>query len=96
LREGYIQPRRNLHQLIEDSFPSFISIFKYVLMLLKQEVPKDNLQIIIELNKKIDFNIDIFSTILSHMAQKDLTSFFPEYLQELEKITAQVDRMGLG
>jgi hypothetical protein len=94
MRSGYLAPMSNISELIQISLPSFLLVFKYLLILNEESVPKDKIKIIENLSNKIEFNTKIFITILNNLNNKKLlNSCFSEYLIELEKIINQVDKI---
>lgn len=93
LREGYIQPRRDVSFLIRESLPFLISIFKYLLVIHKKSVPKGNSEVILYLSDELKFDRDVFYKILGHLHEKDLEKYFFIYLKELETITQQIDKL---
>jgi hypothetical protein len=93
LREGFIQPKRNEAQLIRESLPFLLSIFKYLLLLLKQKIPKEKSEIVLHLAHKIDFNKDVFYRIIGNLDSNKLGNYFEKYLTELEKIVKKVDKL---
>jgi hypothetical protein len=94
LRSGYLTPLADLAELIQISLPSFLLVFKYLLVLDNQPIPKEKTAMIETLAKKIKFNPQIFNQILQNFdSKKLLATYFASYLKELEIITNQVDTL---
>ncbi|MBT3260726.1 hypothetical protein HOC37_05835 [bacterium] len=94
LRNGYLAPLADLGELIRVSLPSFLQIFKYLLILNKENIPQEKPALLAALAKKINFKVSVFAKILENFEQKKvLSAEFDDYLKELEKITSQVDAL---
>jgi hypothetical protein len=93
LRSGLLQPKRNLTALITDSFPQLLTLFRFLLEINNQCLPQNNAELITAAGKQLGFNTEILKTILANHKAQNLEQYFPDYLNELVKITTQVDKM---
>lgn len=93
LREAYLTPNRNLTKLIQDSYPSFIIIFKHILRIFNNICVKNNQEIIKSLANRINFKSELFSEILVNLNKTKLDNYFPFYLDGLQQIVKQVDQL---
>jgi hypothetical protein len=93
LREGYINPGRNINALVSGSIVSFIAVFRNLLRLNNVDIPGSNKELFSLLAEKLRFNKVVFQDVLENYNSKNVADLFPMYLQELEKIVIQVDKL---
>ncbi len=91
LREGYIQPKRNINALIRSSFPSFMVAFKAFHRCQNQPVPKSKLEVITSLQSSLTFDRNVFEQIMNSAPDADISVLFPEYIAQLTLIVTQID-----
>lgn len=80
--------------LIRDSFEGFLNVFKQLAKLkgMKKRYNSDE-EFLKEFGEKIGFNPSIFIEVLQPENRKSsLKDLFPAYLEELTKITENVDK----
>lgn len=91
LREGYLQPKAQLSNLIRQSLPLFLSVFKAFHVCQNQPIPKTKQEIIVSLGKTISFKPDVFESIFNAGSSQNIDLLFGDYLETLTQIETQID-----
>ncbi len=102
LRRGWLETRDNakdLRRLIARSLTAFVSLFCALLYLKQLEIPEQNNDIIRAAAEAIGFDAGVFLACEDirrgedHFSSEEIKAAFRRYLQEVEKLTKQIDRL---
>lgn len=102
LRQGFIQTggrAKALRLLIVESIVTFISIFRAVLFLKGNEVPKTKQDVLLTTCREFGLDEGLFSVLLSvkgyeaKLKREQLESKVKKYISEIDKLGQTVDRM---
>lgn len=94
LREFYLVNPKKTWDLMHESLPAFMAVFRNLLRLKKQDAPKTGVEIIEALTRELKFDKTVFLTLLTTIKKcKNSDALFGDYLAQLELILQQVDRL---
>jgi len=105
LRQGFIQTggkAKALKQLIGQSIVAFTSIFRALLYLREEEVPKTKQGVLLSTCREFGLDEGLFSVLLSvkgyetKLSREQLASNVQRYISQIEKLSRAVDRMEFG
>ncbi len=103
LREAYLETGgkgKALKEVMVQSLPAFIAIFKALLLLKDQEPPKNRLEVIRNACEAFDLDAVAFErtfhikTEKEKLSDQELSETFTAYLKEVRKLSKIVDAMG--
>lgn len=102
LRQAYLQlrkPDKDLHRLLVDSLSSLQTVCRGALRLFSDDVPADKLAATRALGEQLELPIDAFEAVAELKADPasakkvDTPELFRKYLEQIEHILDQVDRL---
>lgn len=102
LRQAYLQlrkPEKDLHRLLVDSLSSLQTVCRGALRLFSDDVPADKSAATRALGEQLQLPIDAFEAVAGLKADPatakkvDTPELFSKYLEQLEHILDQVDRL---
>jgi len=102
LRQGFIQTggkAKALRLLIGESIVAFTSIFRALLYLRGEEVPKLKQEVLLATCREFGVDEGLFSVLLSvrgyetKLSREQLESNVQRYISEIEKLSGAIDRM---
>lgn len=104
LRQEFILTRgkrKELRMLINQSIVTFVSIFRALLCLKNQEIPKTKQEILMSTCKEFELDGALFSILISlrgtqvKLSQDQLEEKCRRYIGEIQKLSESIDRMKL-
>lgn len=102
LRESYLQAHdevRQLKELVKQSLPAFIAIFKALLYLKGEEIPKSHEAVIADIAESFGLDRKLFQTLwyIKRAEEKpgkdELKRIVWNYISEIKGLSRQVDQM---
>lgn len=103
LREAFMETTgkgRSLKQVIGQSFPAFVAIFKAVLYLKGEDLPKERREILRAAAEAYDIDAGVFERLLDIKEEiikpgdTEIRDLFKDYLREVRKLSKLVDALG--
>jgi predicted nucleotidyltransferase len=104
LREKFLQTGgrgKALIEVIENSLPAFIAIFKALVYLIKgKDLPQEKTRIIRSIAEELDIDAGVFEKLLDIKEEKvkldesEITNLFKDYLRQVRKLSKLVDALG--
>jgi predicted nucleotidyltransferase len=103
LREAFLETTgkgKSLKEVIGHSISAFVAIFKALLYLKGQDMPKTKMEIVKATAAEFDMDVALFEKLLDIKDEKikpgdmEITGLFMDYLTEVRKLAKLVDTLG--
>ena len=93
LRLGYLEPNRQLTQLLKFSFPAYQNIFRHLLRLKNIPVSAEPSEVIRQMAESFNIKVSVFLAVIDADSSAKLDYLFADYLQEIESLIQKVDSL---